>query len=463
MNKPFIGVLGAALLGGCSLLPDWHQADYQRPAAPVPAAWPQAGGGERAVQGLTLAQMFPDPRLRALLAAALDNNRDLRIAVGRVSEARALLGGIAADRLPTVNLGASASAARLPADLSGVGSARVNRRDDISVGVTAFELDFWGRVQRLDEAARASYLATAAARDAFRLALIADVASAYLTWQELGERLQLARAALDNRKDFLFLAEKRRDVGLAGDLDVRVAQAALETIRAQVADLQRRHVQAANALVLLVGQAPENLPDGWRLRQQNLPLDLKVEAPAAVLLNRPDVRAAEQRLIAAHANIGAARAAFLPRVTLSLALGTASRGLDGLFGGGSGVWSFVPALTQPLFDAGRREANVDLARARAVIAVADYEKAIQQGFREVADLLVARDKLAGQLVAQEAAETAQRQRLALVEARYQTGVTTALEWLDAQRDVYAAEQATVQARAALLATAAGLYKALGGD
>lgn len=464
MNKALVCAVCATFLAGCSLLPDYRQPDYRRPAAPVPAAWPQSApaGGERAIAGLSLPEIFPDPRLQALIGAALDHNRDLQIAVGRVAEARALLGISEADRLPTVNLGASASAARVPADLSGTGQAVINRRDEISVGITAFELDFWGRVKNLNESARASFLATEAARDAFRLSLIADVAGAYLALQEFDERLQLARATLENRKDFLFLAQKRRDVGLAGDLDVRVAEGAYETVRAQVADLERARAQAENALALLVGSTPDNLPAGRRLGEQAVALDLKVEVPSDVLLNRPDVRAAEERLIAANANIGAARAAFLPRISLSLSFGTASSGLSGLFGAGSGVWSFVPSLVQPLFDAGRTQANVDLASARKVIAVADYEKALQQAFREVADLLSARDRLAEQQRAQTAAEKAQNDRLALVEARYKAGASNYLEVLDAQRDAFAASQATVQIRRALLATAAQLYKALGG-
>ncbi len=459
MNKAVISAACAVLLAGCSFLPE-----YQRPAPPVPAAWPQSApaGGQRAIAGLPLAEMFPDPRLQALISAALDHNRDLQIAVGRVAEARALLGINEADRLPTVNLGASASAERVPADLSGTGSARVNRRDDISVGVTAFELDFWGRVKALDAAARSIYLATEAARDAFRLSLISDVASAYLVTQELEERTRLARITLDNRRDFLDLARARRDVGLSSDLDVRLAEGAFEQTRVQLADLAKNRLQAANALDLLIGEAPLNLPAGQSLAEQNLPLDLNVAVPSEVLLNRPDVRAAEERLIAAHANVGAARAAFLPKITLSLALGTASSSLSGLFGAGSGVWSFVPQLVQPLFDAARTQANVDLAEARKVIAVADYEKTLQQAFREVADLLAARDRLAEQLAAQEAAEKAQNERLRLVEARYKAGVSNALEWLDAQRDAYAASQGTVQVRRALLTTAAQLYKALGG-
>ena len=461
MHKFAHRVLPAALLllSGCSFIPA-----YERPAAPVAAQWPDAvkADGKQAIAGLSWQQMLPDPRLQALIAAALDHNRDLRIAVARVEEARALYGITRADQLPTVNLGAVQSVARTPADLSVTGKEMISRRYDVNLGVSAFELDFWGRVKSLGESARASYLATEEARAAFRLSLIADVANAYLAVREFEERLQLAHATLENRKDMRFLVQKRRDVGLAGDLDFLAADGAYEAARAQLADLERSRAQSENALTLLVGKVPADLPAGRRLTEQNIPLDLKVEVPSDVLLNRPDVRAAEHRLVAANANIGAARAAFLPRIGLSLAFGTASPTLSGLFDSGSGAWSFTPNLVQPLFDVGRTQANVDLASARKVIAVADYEKTIQQAFRELADLLVARDRFAEQLKAQEAGEKAQNDRLRLVEARYKAGASSYLEVLDAQRDYYAAQQGAVQTRRFLLSTAVQLYKALGG-
>lgn len=447
------------LLSGCSFIPS-----YERPAPPVAAQWPQSAkpAGERAVAGLTWQQMLPDPRLQALVNAALEHNRDLKIAVARVEEARAIYGVTRADRLPTVNLMASQAAVHTPGELSATGNEMTSRRYDVNLGVTAFELDFWGRVKSLSESAKASYLATEEARESFRLSLIADVANAYLALQELDERLSLARATVENRKDLRFLVQKRRDVGLAGDLDFLAADGAYEAARAQLAELERGRAQAENALTLLVGKEPADLPPGRCLSEQDLPLDLAVDVPSEILVRRPDVRAAEQKLIAANANIGAARAAFLPRIGLSLAFGTASRTLSGLFDSGTGAWSFAPSLVQPLFDAGRTQAGVDLADARKVIAVAEYEKTIQQAFREVADLLVARDKLAEQLKAQEAAEKSQNERLRLVDARYRAGASSYLEVLDAQRDAFAASQGTVQLRRALLVSAAQLYKALGG-
>jgi len=447
------------LLSGCSFAPA-----YQRPAAPVAAQWPVSAkpAGERAIAGLSWQQMLPGPRLQALVKAALEHNRDMRIAVARVEEARALYGIARADRLPTLNVNASAAATHVPGDLSATGAEQTMRRYDVNLGVTAFELDFWGRVKSLSAAAKASYLATEQAREVFRLSLIADVANAYLTVQELQERAALARATIETRKESRFLVQKRRDVGLAGDLDFLAADGAYETARAQLADLERSRTQAENALTLLVGAEPANLPPAQRLSDQGIPLDIAVAVPSEALLTRPDIRAAEQKLIAANANIGAARAAFLPRVGLSLALGTAGSSLSGLFDSGSGAWSFTPNLVQPLFDSGRTKASVDLAEVRKVIAVAEYEKSIQQAFREVADLLAARDKLAEQLKAQQAAEKSQNERLRLVEARYKAGASSYLEVLDAQRDAFSAQQGTVQVRRALLASGAQLYKALGG-
>ncbi|MBF0159464.1 MAG: efflux transporter outer membrane subunit [Magnetococcales bacterium] len=456
-----VGVMAAILmLSGCSWMPP-----FERPQLPVPAQWPQSLqlAGEHSLAGLTWQQLLPDARLQAMVTAALAYNRDLRIAVARVAEARALYGVVDADRLPTINLSMAHSAVQTPGDLSATRYKTISRRHDVNVGITSFELDFWGRVKSLSAAAQASYLATEEAHQAFRLSLMADVATAYLTLQEMEERLALAEATVATRQQSRFLVQQRRDAGLAGDLDFLAADGAYESARADKSSLERSRAQAEHALNLLVGTETRNLPAGRSLGDQHIITDMAVEAPSTVLLSRPDVRAAEQKLIAANANIGAARAAFLPRINISLAFGMASRTFSGLFDEGSGAWSFTPNLLLPLFDSGRTQANVDLAEARQVMAVAEYEKTIQQAFREVADLLVLRDKLAEQLKAQEAVEKAQRERLRLVDTRYKVGVSSYLEVLDAQRDSFTAQQGTLQLRRALLVTAAQLYKALGGD
>ncbi len=464
--RKFLPLAIALVAAGCSFTPD-----YQRPAPPVPAAWPaeKLGGGDTAKSAALPTDwraFFPDPRLQALIAAALEHNRDMRISLARVDEARALAGIARAERFPTVDLGAQRAASLTPADLSGTGRQLNSQRYDVNLAVASFELDFWGRVKSLDDAGRANFLASDYARQAFRLSLIADVANAWLSLLELGERLELAQATTKSRDETRTLVGRRRDVGLAGDLDYLQADGASQNARAETANLARRHAAAENALRLLVGTSPA-VADGGKLAQQGLIADSAVGLPAGlpseVLLARPDVMAAEQKLIAANANIGAARAAFLPKIVLTAALGTASRGLTGLFDAGSGAWSFTPALRLPLFDAGRAADNVDLAKARKNIAVAEYEKAIQQAFREVADLLAARSQLTEQLQAQEANVTAQSRRLMIVEARYKAGVASHLELLDAQREHFAAQQSALAVRRQLLATSAGFYKALGGS
>ncbi|MBL8485619.1 MAG: efflux transporter outer membrane subunit [Rhodocyclaceae bacterium] len=446
-------------LAACSLAPD-----YQRPEPPVAAAWPAGvdAQGARRAEELDWRAFLPDPRLQALVVAALDHNRDLRAAAARVEEARAQYGVARADRLPNVDLAAGRNAARTPGDLTVTGRPLTSQRYDVNLSMLSFELDFWGRVRSLNDAALAGYLATEEARRAFRLSLVSDVAGAYLALLEAEERSAVAAETARSRRESRDLVAKRRDVGLAGDLDVMQADAAFELSRADLAALERQRAAAANALTLLVGTVPAGLPPGRPLAEQGIVPDLMADLPAEVLLRRPDVLAAEQRLVAANANIGAARAAFLPRILLTAAFGTASRALAGLFDAGSEAWSFQPALRLPLFDAGRAAANADVAEARKVVAVADYEKTVQQAFREVADLLAARDRLAEQLAAQEAAAKAQERVLAIAEARYKAGISSYLEVLDAQRGQYSARQASLQARRAWLANSTQLYKALGG-
>jgi multidrug efflux system outer membrane protein len=463
MSKKFAIAAITLALAGCSLAPT-----YERPAAPVAAAWPAnaKAEGARKVADTDISQYYPDPRLQALIAAALEHNRDLRIATARIAEARGQYGIQKADRLPNVSVNAGRNASSSPASTSFTGRQFKQQRYDVSLGLLSFELDFWGRVASLSEAAKASYFATESAQRAFRLSLIADVANAYLSAIELRERAQLAASTAKTRAEFRELTSRRRDVGVAGDLDFLQAEGAYQAAVAEQASLEQQQAAAENLLDALVGQPVaqmKDLPAGRSLAEQGIAPDLIADLPSEVLLQRPDVLAAEQQLIAANANIGVARAAFLPSITLTGSVGTASRTLAGLFNAGSDAWSFQPSLTQPLFDAGRNSSNLDVAEARKVIAVAEYEKAIQQAFREVADLLSARENLAKQLAAQEANAQAQSQRLKMVEARYKAGVANHLELLDAQRDSFAAQQGAVLVRRTVLSNAAQLYKALAGQ
>ncbi|HEY8887930.1 MAG TPA: efflux transporter outer membrane subunit [Gallionella sp.] len=456
-------IILAAVLGGCSMMPT-----YQRPSAPIPKAWPDSVK-LKATSGLALTDWqhyFLDPRLQALISAALENNRDLRVATARIAEARAQYGIQRADRLPNLNLAATENASRTPASLSYTGATLTSRRYDVGVDLLTYELDFWGRVSSLNAAAKASYFATESAQRAFRLSLIADVANAYLSLLEMRERAQLAETTVKARAESRELIARRRDAGVSSDTDWLQAEGSYQAAVAELASLKQQQAAAENLLNLLLGKSMaeiKDLPPGRSLAEQGISSELFAGLPAEVLLRRPDVLAAEQQLIAANANIGAARAAYFPRISLTGSVGTASRSLSGLFDAGSGAWSFQPAIIQPLFDAGRTSANVDIAKQRKVIAVAEYEKTIQQAFREVADLLSARDRLAEQLAAQQANADAQNHLLRLVEARYKAGIVSHLEVLDAERQAFSAEQGAIQVRRAWLGAATQLYKALAGE
>lgn len=454
-RRPAALLILATLLAGCSQIPA-----YQRPAPPVP----QTFAADLPATAAALPDWqayFPDPALHTLIETALTNNRDMRIALARVEEARALAGVARADRFPTLEGQADASRSRTPADLTGLGTARTASRYDVGLGITAFELDFWGRVAALSEAARAQYLASDEAARSFRVSLIGDVAGSWYQLTALAEQTKLAEDTLKTREDSLDLIRKRREAGLATDLDVLAAESLAESVRAQWADLKRQRMQTENGLRLLTGMAVP-LPEATDVSSQTALGTLAPGLPSDVLLRRPDVRAAEQRLIASNANVGAARAAFFPRIALTANFGTASSALSGLFDAGSQAWLFQPVLRLPLFDAGRNKANLGVAQARKVEAVADYEKTIQQAFREVADALAARATYAEQLSAQEANLRAQKARLERVKAREQAGVASYLEVLDASRDAFSAEQAIVTSRLQQISAQVALYKALGG-
>ncbi len=460
-------------LASCTMMPD-----YERPAAPVSAAWPNNFSSPVAVQDIAAMRVaadkkivewkhyFPDPRLQTLIATALENNRDLRIATSRIEEARALYGIQRADFSPNINLNATQNSSRTPAAIANSGNNAVSRRSDVNVGFISYELDFWGRVRSLNAFSKASYLATENAQRAFKFSLIADVANAYLSLVELRERTELTRATASARAETKTLISRRRELGVSGELDYLQAEGSYQSALAELANLERQQAAAENLLSLLVGQSIDqikDLPVGRSLAEQGIMPDMLAGLPAETLLQRPDVVAAEQRLIAANANIGAARAAFFPRIALTGNVGFASRDLSGLFDSGSGAWSFQPLISLPLFSGGRGTANVDLAHARKIIAIAEYEKTIQLAFREVADLLNASETLARQLTAQSANAAAQKQRLRLVEARFAAGVANHLDVLDAQREAYAAEQGEAQVRRSWLSAATQLFKALAGN
>lgn len=452
--QTFAAAAVALMLAGCmSLAPE-----HQRPAAPVAADWPTAGASASA--GTAAATALPwqsfygnDARLRELITLALQNNRDLRVALLNVEQARAFARVADASRLPMLNAGFSSS--RLPG-----ANDTVTNSYQVGLQITAYELDLFGRVKNQSEAAMARYLASAEGGRAAQIALVAAVASSYLALQADEELLGLSQLTSTTRSESLRLTRLKFDAGAASALDFSSAESAAAAALANLAQAQRQRAQDQNTLVLLVGQSmPAGLPVGQLLAAQGL-ADVPAGVPSEVLTARPDVLQAEQQLIAARANIGAARAAFFPNISLTTNLGTASAQLSDLFS--NTAWSFASQLLLPIFDSGRNEANLASAKAAQGIAVAQYEKAVQTAFREVADALVGRATFNDQLRAQGAQARAESERLRLVELRYANGASNSLELLDAQRSTFAAQQVLVQVRLAQLLNSVQLYKALGG-
>lgn len=438
--------------------------DYQRPAAPVAAHYPQqADATDALLPALAWQAFFRDPQLQALITQALDNNRDLRAAALRVEEARALYGIQRADLFPTVGVQAGVDRSRTPADLNLTGRPLVGSAYQAGLGLSTWELDLWGRLRSLDDAALQSALASEATRRAAALSLVAQVADAWLELAEIDERLTIARDTIASRQESYRIFARRVEVGATSRLNLTQIETLLTQAQALGAQLEQQRAQRLNALTLLVG-APVDLPVGQaRSALDTVFSDIAPGTTSLLLTRRPDVAAAEHRLQAANANIGAARAAFFPSISLTGNLGTASAELNGLFRDGSHAWSFSPSISLPIFTAGRLRNNLDLAEVRRDLAVASYEKTVQAAFRDVADALAARQWLARQLAIAETAEQVQAERARLSTLRYDNGAAPFLDVLDAQRDLLSARQQRVQIRRALLSSAVALYAALGGD
>ncbi len=452
----------ALLASGCSLIPP-----LERPAAPVAAQWPVTGsattattaaasaGADTPADALAWQRFFTDARLQALQATALRNNRDLRIALRNVEQARALAGAREADRFPTVGLGVAGS--RAPNTDGGTTTSYT-----AGFSVTAWEIDLFGRLGALGEAASAQYLATEEGRRAAQSTLLAGVASTWLALVADEELLALTRQTLATRQDSLRLVKLRFDNGVSSELDLRQAESLAESARATLAQLERQRAQDLNALSLLLGEpAPADAGRGVAIADIRLP-DLPAGVPSEVLVRRPDVRQAEQQLVAANANIGAARAAFFPRISLTAGAGVASKDLSALFSQSTWAFTAAPQALLTVFDAGRNQANLRAAQAARDIAIAQYERAIQSAFREVADGLAGRSTYGDQVQALGKQADAESVRLRLATLRYDNGVASSLDLLDAQRSQFAAQQALVQARLASLQNQVQLYRALGG-
>jgi len=451
------------LLQACSLAPK-----YERPALPVEtAAWPQGHAyGETPEQGMAAADVgwqsfFQDPALKKLIDVALDNNRDLRVAALNVDAYRAQYRIQRSALFPSLDAAGNGARQRVPADLSPSGTEGISSQYDVGAAM-AFELDFFGRIRNMSQQALEEYLATDQAQRSVHISLVADVAQAYLSWQADQALLEVAQRTLQTNEKTLSLIQSSFDVGVASALEVRQARTTVDEARAYVQRYTRQVAVDVNGLRMLIGgPLPADIPQGLKLDSQVLAA-VPVGLPSDLLQRRPDILAAEHRLIGANANIGAARAAFFPRISMTGSAGTASSQMSGLFDGGSGAWAFMPSISIPIFSAGRLGANLDYAEIQSDIRVAQYEQAIQNAFREVSDSLAARGTYGKQLEAQRELVDNTTEYFKLAQQRYDEGVDSYLNVLDAQRLLFTSQQQYIQDRLAQLNSEIDLYKALGG-
>ncbi|MES2717638.1 MAG: efflux transporter outer membrane subunit [Pseudomonadota bacterium] len=463
MSRAVMTPLAAALvLAGCATAPDWTGAPPAQALqqADVPARLPAAAGSSDDTPALLWSQVVQSPRLREWVTQALAHNRDLRVAAANVQRARAQFSATDASRLPTVGAGLNAS--RAP-------NSQGEQANSLTAGVqlASWEIDLFGRLAQLSEAAFAQYLSTAQAQRAAELSVVAAVLQGGLALQADDELLLLARQTLASREQTLKLVQLREAAGAASQLELQAQVALVAQARATVAQLVRQQAQDGNALALLVGRplepasAQSTQPADARLADEAWLSEVPAGLSSAVLLRRPDVMQAESALRAADANIAAARAAFLPSITLTGQAGQASPQLSGLFQGGNFAYSIAAGLALTIFDGGRRQANLDGAQASRVAAQAQYERAIQSAFRETADALAGGATWRAQREALEAQRSAARETARLTTLKAEQGAASTLELLEAQRSLFAAEQAVLQARQGELNNRVALFKALG--
>ncbi len=453
------GLLGS--LGGCATL----APEYTRPTAPVEARWADAAGTEATPNVATLGwrTFFMDERLRQFIDLALANNRDLRQTALAIDKARAQYRIQRAGLFPAVSAGAGTTARRTPGELSGSGQAVTSRSHSVDLGVSGWEIDLFGRLQSLRDQALESYLASEDTLRSTRISLVAEVAAAYLTLSADSALLAISRDTLTSQQSSLALTRKRVELGVGSELELRQIETSVETARRDVATYTAQVAVDRNALVLLAGAPlPDELLPPAGLDSVTALRPLPAGLPSTVLQERPDVLAAERALRAANASIGAARAAFFPRISLTATAGSASTSLGGLFAAGSGAWTFIPQVSLPLFDGGANRANLQVAEADRNIALARYEQTVQSAFREVADALAQRATVDTRLDAQQKLVDATAASYRLSEARYRKGVDSYLSTLDAQRSLYAARQNLVSLKLAAASNSVTLYKVLGG-
>ncbi len=453
-------------LAGCATM----APEYTRPAPPVPSAWPAGPAykegvakSDKPVADIPWQEFFVDPQLRKVISLALENNRDLRVAALNIERSRALYQIQRSDLFPKVDATAAGSVQRVPADLSSTGRAVTAEQYSVGLGISSYEVDLFGRVRSLKDQALEQYLATEQARRSVQISLVSQVAATYLALAADRERLQLAKDTLTSQQESYKLTRSRFEAGVSSALDLHQAQTSVDTARVDIARFTTLAAQDENGLNLVVGApvSADLLPKA--LSETLIPLkEVPPGLPSDVLLSRPDILQAEGLLKGANANIGAARAAFFPRITLVSSVGFGSDELGGLFKGDSFAWSFAPRITLPIFDAGSNKANLTVAEVDREIAVAQYEKAIQTAFREVADALAQRGTIDDQLTAQQSLTDATSQSYLLSQARYEKGVDSYLNVLDSQRSLYGAQQGLITVRLSRLANLVTLYKALGG-
>lgn len=456
-------LLVLALLGlvGCV-----HNPPFKQPALPVPATWPTTADGGAKASEVPWREYFPDERLRQVIQVALDHNRDLRQAALNIEKAQALYRVQRAPQLPIVNASASGNLYRLTRSTSfggfSVGQAVIYQQYQVNLGTAAWELDLFGRIRSLKEAALERYLATEQAHSATQIALVAGVAQSYLALAADQENLRLARQTLEAQQATLDLVRRSREAGVATELDVRQAQTQVEAAQGDIVHYAGQVELDRNALQLLAGAPVEAQLLPAELGPIQAWKELSAEMPSTVLLRRPDIRMAEHDLKSAYASIGAARAAYFPRIALTAGGGLMSSDLSKLFQGSAATWNFAPQLSLPIFDGGARKANLRIAQVDRDLAVAEYEKSIQTAFREVSDSLSERATLAGRQSAQEALVRSLAETHRLAEARYRAGIDGYLTVLVAQRALYSGEQGLVGLRLARLGNLVTLYKVLGG-
>ncbi|MHB8790456.1 MAG: efflux transporter outer membrane subunit [Desulfobulbaceae bacterium] len=468
IGKPLCLPLGLfIMLTGCTNL----APQYSKPAAPVPDVWPAGAAYQEQIAqpeappaaDLPWQEFFVDGQLRRLIGLALENNRDLQVAVLNIERARAQYQIQRADLLPQVDANAGITAQQVPADFSRTGESETSEEYTVGLGVSSYELDLFGRVRSLKDQALQQYLATEEARRTVQISLVAEVAASYLNLAADRERLQLAAETLVAQEDTYQIIQRRFEAGSSSELDLRQAQTRVDAARVDVARYTTLVAQDENRLNLVVGSTvpaellPKTLADTLIAAQGIVP-----GLSSEVLLLRPDILEAENLLKGYNANIGAARAAFFPRITLTGSVGFGSDELSGLFASGSEFWAFAPRIELPIFDTGARSARLKVAEVDRDIALARYEKAIQTAFREVADALAQQGTIDEQLAAQQSLTDATAASYRISQTRYEKGVDSYLTVLDSQRSLYSAQHELIITRLTRLLNLVTLYKVLGG-